>query len=84
MEQEIIDLITDYAQKTANCMPNDRVIEGIKRNAPSFKRLVENCGYVMKPSINDEGTCVVEFCSPEGKVYTTYPFLGILATSSKK
>lgn len=83
MEQEIIDLIYAYAEKASGGQPNKRVLERIKQNSASFKRLVEGCGYIMKPSINEEGACVVEFSSSEGKVYTTYTFLGVLDGAQK-
>lgn len=83
MEQQILDLITNYAHDSEDSAPNERVLNDIHHFIPSFQSLIDNHSYIMKPSIDDENTLTVQFSSKDGQIYTTYTFCNVLVPVKK-
>ena len=83
MEQQILDLIENYANGVDGSKPNERVTSEIHRLAGDFQSFADKHGYIMQPSIDDENILTVQFSSEEGKVYTSYAFYNVLVPEKK-
>ena len=78
MEQQILDVLEAYVKTLEDGKISEKVLSEVHRSIPSFERLAKNCGYIMTPSVDGEGTLVVQFSSEAGNIYTTYTFLNVL------
>lgn len=84
MEQQIIEVLNQYVAQNSEYHVNEKALEQIHENAKSYDRLVNDQHYMMKTEITDEGTCVVQFTTEQGKVMTTYTFFKAVVSEEVK
>ena len=85
MEQQIIDVLNQYAAQNSGYQVNEKALEQIHANAKSYDRLVNDQHFMMKNEITDGSTCMVQFIADEGKVMTTYTFFkAVISAEAKK
>ena len=84
MEQQILDVLNQYAAENPGNMVNEKTLEQIHASAKSYDRLVNDRHYLMKTEITPEKTCVVRFTTEQGAVITTYTFFNALISEKSK
>ena len=84
LEQQIIDVLNQYVTENSKYHVNEKALEQIHANAKSYDRLVNDQNYLMKTELTDDGTCVVQFVTEQGKVMTTYTFFKAVISEEVK
>ena len=85
LEQQIIDVLNQYAAQNSGYQVNEKALEQIHANAKSYDRLVNDQHYLMKTELTDDNTGVVQFTTEQGNVMTTYTFFkAVISEEAKK
>jgi hypothetical protein len=72
--EQITQAIGEYLKEHPELKENPDSIKRMTANSRSFQELISFNRYKMEVEITDEYSCVVQFSSDEGKIYTTYIF----------